>query len=66
MQAMGCKKPLALAMRDWALLLQAMGGREPVVWAKGSMGLSAMWCLLCDLQAAGMDCGGRLGGQREA
>ena len=44
----------------------AMGSRAPLLWAKGSGGLSATWCLLCDLQAAGMDHSGHLRGQREA
>ena len=64
-QAMGGVKPLALATGDQVLLAQDTGGQEPLVWAKGSWGLSATWCLLRDLQAAGMDCGGHLGGQRE-
>ena len=37
-QATGGEKPLALAMEDWALLVQAMGGWAPLVWAKGSRG----------------------------
>ena len=65
-QALAGKKPLAQAMRDWALLVQATGGQAPLVWTKGSRGLSSMWCLLGDLQAVGMDHGGHLGGQREA
>ena len=36
------------------------------MWAKGIRGLSAMWRLLHDLQVAGTDCSGPLGGQREA
>ena len=55
-QATGGEKPLAEAMGDQALLLQA----------KGSWRLSATWCLLRDLQAAGMDSSSCLGGQREA
>ena len=39
MQAMGGKKPLAWAMRDWVLLLQAMVGHATLAWAKGSGGL---------------------------
>ena len=54
-QAMGGEKPPARAMGDWVLLVQATGGWEPLVWAKGSRGLSARWCLLHDLQAAGTD-----------
>ena len=65
-QATGCKKALARATGDRALPVQAMGGWAPLVWAKASWGLNVMWCLLCDLQAAGTDCGGLLGGQREA
>ena len=38
LQATGGEKPLALAMEDWALLVQAMGGWAPLVWAKGSRG----------------------------
>ena len=63
---MSGQKPRVLAMGDQVLLVEAIGGWKPLVWAKGSMGLSAMWCLLRDLQAAGMDQGGRLRGQREA
>ena len=65
-QATGGEKPLAQATGDQALLVQATGGQEPLVWPKGSRGLSTTWCLLCDLQAAGTDYGGGLGGQREA
>ena len=46
--------------------MQARGGWAPRVWTKGSWGLSAMWCLLHDLQLAGTNRGGYLGGQREA
>ena len=66
MQAMDGKKPYARATGDWAFLVQAAGGQAPLVWAEGNRGLSATWCLLCDLQAAGTDCGGLLLGQREA
>ena len=45
--------------------LQAMGGWAPLVWVKGSGELSVTWCLLSDLQVAGMACGGHLGSQRE-
>ena len=62
MQAM---EPLAWAMGDWALLMQATGGWESLVWAKGSKGPSGTWWLLHDLQVTGMDLGGHLGGQRE-
>ena len=58
-QAMGGEKPLAQAMGDWALLVHATGGQAPLAWDKGSGALSAMWCLLHELQAAGMDCGSR-------
>ena len=64
-QVTGGEKPLAQATKDWALLVQATGGQSQLVWAKGSGGLSAMWCLLHDLQAAGTDRGGHLRGQRE-
>ena len=37
------------------LLVQAMGGWAPLVWTKGSRGLSETWCFLCDLQATGTD-----------
>ena len=65
-QAKGGEKPLARAMGDWALLVWAAGDQAPLVWAGGSGGLSATWCLLRDLQAAGTDCSSLLGGQREA
>ena len=45
MQAMSGEKPLAWATGDWAFLVQATGGRALLVWAKGSGGLSVMWCL---------------------
>ena len=32
------------------LLVQATSSQVPLVWAKGIMGLSVMWCLLHDLQ----------------
>ena len=57
-QAMGGEKPLAQAVGNWALLMQVTGSWIPLGWAKGSRGLSVMWCLLHDLQAAGMDSGG--------
>ena len=38
-QAMGGKKPLAQAKRDWALLVQGTGSKAPRVWAKGSEGV---------------------------
>ena len=56
-QATDGKKLLAQGAGDWALLVLATGGWVPLVWAKGSGRLSAMWCLLCDLQGAGKDCG---------
>ena len=37
-QTTGGKKQLARATGDWALLGQAMSGRAPLVWAKGSGG----------------------------
>ena len=40
--------------------------RLPIVWAKGTSGLSVMWCLLHYLQVVGTDCGGHLRGQKEA
>ena len=46
-------------------LVQATGGQAPLVWAKKGRGLSSIWCLLHDLQVAGMGRGGRLRGQRE-
>ena len=64
-RATGDKKPLAQATGDRALLAQATGGWIPPVWAKGSGGLSAMWCLLRDLHMAGIDHGSHLRGQRE-
>ena len=65
-QALSGQKPRVLAMGDQVLLVEAIGGWKPLLWAKGSMGLSAMWCLLRDLQAAGTDHGSGLGGQRAA
>ena len=65
MQATGGKKPLVQVIGDWALLVQATGGWALLVWAEDS-GLSAMWCLLHDLLAAGTDRGSCLRGQREA
>ena len=56
----------ALASGDWVLIVWAAGGQALLVWAGDSGGLSAMWCLLGDLQAAGTDCGGLLRGQRGA
>ena len=64
-QATSGEKPLAWATGHWALLVQATGGWAPLMWAKGSRGLNAMWCLLHDLQAAGMDCSSHLRSQRE-
>ena len=55
-----------LRLQETTLLVQAAGGQALLLWAGGSMGLSATWCLLCDLQAAGTDCRGLLRGQREA
>ena len=65
MQATGGEKPTALVMGDWVLLAQAVGGWEPLVWAKGSVGLSATWCLLHNLQAGKTDLSGHLRGQKE-
>jgi len=64
---MGGEKPLAQATGDRVLLVQAMGSWETLLWAKGSGGggVSTMWCLLCDVQAAGMDHFSCLRGQRE-
>ena len=42
------EKPLARAMGDWVHLVHAIDGRTSLVWAKGSKGLSATWCILCD------------------
>ena len=53
-------------MGDWVLLVQANSVQAPLVWAKGIRGLSAMWCLLHDLQVSGIDCSGHLKGQMEA
>ena len=53
MQAKCGEKPLAQATGDQVLLVKAMGGLAPLVLAKGSGMLSLIWCLLCDLQAAG-------------
>jgi len=47
------------------LLVQAMVGQVPLVWSKDSMELNVTWCLLRELQVAGMDHGSFLGGQRE-
>jgi len=58
--------PLAQALGSKEALAWATGGWAPPAWAKGNGGLSAMWCLLCDLQVAGTNRGSRLGGQREA
>ena len=65
-QATGGEKPLAQATGDWVLLVQAAGGWVPFVWAGKNRGLSAIWCLLCDLQVAGTDCSSPLRDQREA
>ena len=65
MQAMSGEKPLAQAVGDWVLLVQATGGQAPLVWAKSSRRLSAMWYLLHDLQVAGTDLGSHGKGQRE-
>ena len=40
---------LAQATGDRATLVLAMGGQAPLVWAKGSEGLSTTRHLLCDL-----------------
>ena len=48
------------------LLVQATGDQASLMWAGGREELSAMLCLLCDLQEVGTDCGGLLGGHREA
>ena len=37
-QAMGGKKPLAQGLGDWALLMQAMDGRAPLVWLRATGG----------------------------
>ena len=37
-QATGGKKPLAQVIGDWALLIWAASGQEPLVWAGGSGG----------------------------
>jgi len=47
------------------LLVQAISGQAPILWAKGIRGLSATWCLLHDPHVAGRDCGGHLRGQRD-
>ena len=44
----------------------ATDGWAPLLWAKGSRGISATWCLLCDPQVAGTNHSSCLGGQREA
>ena len=63
-QAMGGEKPFAQATGAQVLLTQAKSGQVTLVWAEGSGGgsgvLSVMWCLSCDLQAAGTDRGGHL------
>ena len=33
--------------------MQDTGGQAPLMWAKGIKGLSAMWCLLHNIQVAG-------------
>ena len=52
-QAMGGETPLARAMGNRAPLVWAMVGQEPLRWAKGTTGLSVMWCLLHGLQWQG-------------
>lgn len=42
-QATAGEKPLALAMGDWLVLVQATGGWATLVWAKGSGMLSVTW-----------------------
>ena len=64
-QAMGGKKPHALATRDWVLVWDA-GGQAHLVWTRGSEGLRMMGSLLCDLQVAGTECGSLLRGWKEA
>ena len=46
------------------ICVQATGGQAPLVWAD-IRGLSAMWCLLHNLQVVGAECTGRLRGQKE-
>ena len=65
-QNMGHEKPISWARKYLAFLVWAMGGQAPFVWAKGSGGLSATWCLLHDLKVPGMDLGSHLRDQREA
>ena len=63
-QATGGEKPLAQGTGDWAFLMQATGARHLSCGLRASGGC-VMWCLLCDLQATGMEHGRCLGGQRE-
>ena len=62
----GLQKASCTFKGDWALLVQATHGQAPLLWAKGIRGLSAIWCLLHDLQVAGTDHSSRFRGQREA
>ena len=63
--AMGGKRPITQAKGDWAPLVQAMGSLAPLVWAEGNRELSAMQCLLCDLQVGGTNHSSHLRNQRE-
>ena len=65
-QATGGERPLAHATGDQALLVQVTCGQVPLVWAKGSGGLSMMWCLLCDLQVTGTNHSSHPRNEREA
>ena len=60
------ERSLAQATGDRVPLVQAMGGWAPLVWAKGSRGLSTTWCLLHDLQVSGTNHRSHLRNHREA
>ena len=62
-QAIGGEAPIAQAMGNWAPLVQAMGGWIPLMWANGNRMLGTMRCLLCDLQAVGINHSSRLRNQ---
>ena len=65
-QTTGGEKIRVWAMEEQVLLVWAMGGRAPLEWAKGIGGLSAMWCLLHDLQTVGTNDSSHLRNQRGA
>ena len=65
-QAMGVEKPLAHATGDRALLVWTMGIWAPLVWAKGSRGLSAHGATCVIYRCSGTDQISHLRNQREA